>query len=362
MQQSRQREKASSGRWGARLARLALGWGLLGMATALAQGAIPNATCLACHGQAGFATRLGDGSSLSLYVDARQFAHSVHGGKLACVDCHTDITTAPHPPRPFPNRRAVSLTYYQVCRNCHFEQYTRLLDSIHFTTLSKGNRNAPVCVDCHGAHDIQPPNQPRSLISRTCGKCHGQIEQVYLRSVHGRALVDGNPDVPVCTDCHQAHAIANPLARSWHLNIPQLCARCHANPALMAKYKISTQVLTTYLADFHGMTASLYRKENITPAEFTATCTDCHGVHDITPVTGAGSKVIKANLLKTCQRCHPGATANFPAAWLGHYAPSLRHAPLVYGVKMFYGIFIPFIIGGLILQILLHLWRVVVNR
>jgi hypothetical protein len=29
---------------------------------------------------------------------------------------------------------------------------------------------------------------------------------------------------------------------------------------------------------------------------------------------------------------------------------------------VFYWIFIPFVVGGLILQILLHLWRVVVNR
>jgi len=35
---------------------------------------------------------------------------------------------------------------------------------------------------------------------------------------------------------------------------------------------------------------------------------------------------------------------------------------LVYYVKLFYQIFIPFVILGLLLQILLHVWRVVVNR
>ena len=34
----------------------------------------------------------------------------------------------------------------------------------------------------------------------------------------------------------------------------------------------------------------------------------------------------------------------------------------MYAVKIFYMIFIPFIIGGLVLQVMLHLWRVVVNR
>jgi len=31
-------------------------------------------------------------------------------------------------------------------------------------------------------------------------------------------------------------------------------------------------------------------------------------------------------------------------------------------VKLFYGFIVPFTVGGLILQILLHLWRAVVNR
>jgi hypothetical protein len=34
----------------------------------------------------------------------------------------------------------------------------------------------------------------------------------------------------------------------------------------------------------------------------------------------------------------------------------------VYGVQLFYNILIPFMISGLVLQMLLHFWRVVVNR
>ena len=37
-------------------------------------------------------------------------------------------------------------------------------------------------------------------------------------------------------------------------------------------------------------------------------------------------------------------------------------APLVYGVQLFYDILIPFMVAGLLLQILLHFWRMVVNR
>jgi predicted CXXCH cytochrome family protein len=323
---------------------------------------ISNDVCMGCHGNSSFSATLKDGQTLSVYVDQNSLAHSVHSG-LACTDCHSDITTIPHPAKDFANRRAVSLAYYQLCRQCHFDQYTRLVDGTHFEALSKGNQGAPTCVDCHGAHSITPPNQPRSRISRTCAKCHGKIAAAYAQSVHGQALLEhSNPDVPVCTDCHRAHDISNPRTAQWHLAIPQLCAHCHANQQIMGKYGISTAVLSTYLNDFHGMTASLERSERVNPSEFTVTCTDCHGVHDIQEVDHSGVETIKTHLLTVCQQCHPGASANFPSAWIGHYEPSPRHAPLVYAVKIFYVFFIPLVIAGLGLQILLHFWRVVVNR
>jgi hypothetical protein len=42
--------------------------------------------------------------------------------------------------------------------------------------------------------------------------------------------------------------------------------------------------------------------------------------------------------------------------------PSLARAPVVYIVDKAYKIFLPFMVIGLILQILLHFWRFLVNR
>ncbi len=120
---------------------------------------------------------------------------------------------------------------------------------------------------------------------------------------------------------------------------------------------MSPNVLKTYLADFHGMTASLHRRNHAEGARFTALCVDCHGVHDIKKVKDPDSRVIRANLVRTCRKCHPGASETFPAAWLSHYEPSPAKAPLVYGVRVFYRAFIPFVIGGLVLQMGLHLRR-----
>jgi hypothetical protein len=63
-----------------------------------------------------------------------------------------------------------------------------------------------------------------------------------------------------------------------------------------------------------------------------------------------------------CRKCHADATENFPDAWLSHYQPSFKRAPLVFAVTFLYKLFIPVIVIGLILQILLHIWRYAVNR
>ena len=74
------------------------------------------------------------------------------------------------------------------------------------------------------------------------------------------------------------------------------------------------------------------------------------------------SPVIKANLVETCAKCHPGATTNFPGAWLSHYEPSISKSPFVFFVGWFYKILIPFILVGLFVHIMLDLWRRITNR
>jgi hypothetical protein len=49
----------------------------------------------------------------------------------------------------------------------------------------------------------------------------------------------------------------------------------------MEKYGLSTTSMQTYVADFHGVTASLRRKDRDRDQPVVARCTDCHGVHDI---------------------------------------------------------------------------------
>jgi predicted CXXCH cytochrome family protein len=261
------------------------------------------------------------------------------------------------------NRRAFQLERYTQCQSCHQEQYQGTLDSNHARALAGGNTDAAICTDCHGAHDVGVPGDPRQKISETCRQCHSTIYEDYTHSVHGAALeATSNPDVPVCTDCHGTHTQADPTTAEFRLKSPELCGGCHADEAMMSKYGISTDVFNTYVTDFHGTTVELFEKQHPDQATNKAVCTDCHGVHNIQQVSDTDATVVKENLLVTCQKCHPDATTNFPDSWVGHFIPNRDYYPLVYYVDLFYKIVIPATIGAMILFIILDVGRRLLNR
>jgi predicted CXXCH cytochrome family protein len=321
------------------------------------------AACLGCHEDKDLSLALKDGSSMSLYVDAQQFARSVHGTQLVCTDCHAKYDQNHPSGATFPSRRSYAIAAYETCKKCHFDSYTRTLESVHYELLKAGMEAAPVCTDCHGSHNIQNPHEKRAMVSRSCATCHEDIYKKYAASVHGKALVEGgNRDVPACADCHTHHQIQQPGTTQFRLNSPELCIRCHGDAQLMARYGISARVAQTYLADFHGVTASLGRAAPAAQQRVVVTCVDCHGVHEIASPRARGEAAMKASVAASCQKCHKGASPDFPAAWLSHYEPSLRHAPLVFFIDLFYKFFIPFVVIGLVLHVLMHLYRVSLGR
>ncbi len=337
---------------------------LVALAAAPAWAAIPaeQDSCLGCHGgDRSMTLDLPSGDKLSLYVDQEAFAKSVHGDMLRCTDCHADVSDYPHDAKPFKSKRDVAVAFYEQCKKCHFSNYTKTLDGVHYQLMAKGNRQTALCVDCHGSHNITRPGEPHTKISNMCSGCHGAVYAVYAKSVHGKASMAGSPDVPVCTDCHRAHDIADPRTGALSLRTADICGRCHTNKSLMSKYGLSSKVVDTYLSDFHGMAATL-QKGKLKGERLAPGCTDCHGVHDIQKASDPGSKVVAQNLVKTCRKCHPDANESFPQAWLSHYEPSWNKASAVYAVQLFYKFIIPFMVIGIVLQIALHLWRVVVNR
>ena len=318
-----------------------------------------NRYCLGCH-ERKLRMTFKSGEKLTIHINEQLLNQSVHNN-LSCTDCHYGFSSEEHPVRKFKSRRSYSIALSESCRRCHFDKYTRTLESIHFNMLSQGNPNAPVCTDCHGSHFVTSSKHNKLASAKKCEQCHADIYNTYAKSVHGGALIEeSNQDVPVCSDCHSAHDITDPRTVDFRLVIPEICGNCHADKGLMEKYDLSPAVVETYLQDFHGVTLKFYKQEG--QAKPIAVCIDCHGVHDITKTTGTNTNLIKENLVKQCQKCHADATMNFPDSWVSHYEPNFTKAPLVYLINLGYSFFIPFMIIGLLLQILLHIWRYAVNR
>ena len=320
--------------------------------------------CMKCHIQ-NLSMEFKDGKTQMLKTDVSSLLTSVHKS-LNCSDCHFGFSNTNHPQRNFKSKRAFSIANSETCRRCHYDKYAKAMESIHYTVLSQGNLNAPVCTDCHGSHLILPSGKEKSYITKRCQKCHTEIYATYAKSVHGKALFDEhNQDVPICIDCHLAHNIKNPLTQDYREMIPDMCSNCHANKDIVSKYGLSTDVVKSYLSDFHGITLGFYikqREEFNKPARLIAVCTDCHGTHNIISTRSMAPAVVKANLVKRCQQCHKDAAKNFPDAWLSHYTPNPDHASLIFIINLIYSIFTPIMIAGIILQILLHIWRYAVNR
>jgi len=308
--------------------------------------------CLDCH-----TTDL-DPQRPSLTIAAEDFQQSIHG-KLGCSGCHRDVRGFPHenvklpqcgtchqnqtqvfassvhgralargdhdaascqnchgPTHAVKAVRDPSSTVYplhlpRTCGNCHgnpelakkhgisvSNPYQLYMDSIHGRAITQsGLLVAANCSSCHGTHEIRAKSDPDSKVNwknipATCGTCHAGIAATYRSSVHGRAFEAGKTGAPVCINCHTAHEITRVDTDAWKLAVVKECGICHK------------QSLRTYRDTFHGQVSSL---------GFTvvARCSDCHGSHEILPVSDPKSLVAAANRVTTCQKCHPQATASF---------------------------------------------------
>lgn len=321
-------------------------------------------TCLECHRLPDLARPLPSGEILFLTLDERAYDASVHKREgYTCLDCHKEFTDFPHPEQTFQSLREVRVRLAVVCRDCHEEEVREYDQGLHAQALREGRLEAATCTDCHSAHETQSFDGQRARIAQTCRTCHSEIYDVYRTSVHGAALLqEGNPDVPTCTDCHDYHRNAGPTREGFHLFSPQLCARCHTDERLMARYGVRTGVFNTYVADFHGTTVTIFEKIAPDQPVNKPVCVDCHGVHNILPPTDKNSTVLKANLINTCRRCHPEADLNFPDAWMSHYEPDPQRTPVVFAVQWFYNILIPTTVGGMLLFVGTDAWRRWVRR
>lgn len=214
--------------------------------------------------------------------------------------------------------------------------YTLYLDSIHGRALARGGLLvAADCVECHGSHDIRRRADPgarvhRTRVASTCGQCHVGVAARYVQGVHGAALERGNPMAPVCNDCHTAHQIRRVETEAWKLDIVRECGTCHAES--LATYRDTFHGQVTALgftrvarcSDCHGAHDILPAgdpRSRVNAANLVATCRACH-------------PEANANFVKYAPHVDPGNRARNPAYY---YAARFMTALLV-GVFGFFGL------------------------
>ena len=231
--------------------------------------AIDASTCLGCHGSMEGAVN----------VDQDKFTKSVHGGMNDCTMCHMTLKGAQH------------------------------------QGLAGGKPDKAVQ---ELAAEISPKSKIDPIAQAACVNCHADLYAAYKTSVHGKnVIVKKSSDGPVCTSCHGSPHYIQPKASKEslvnHFNVVQTCGACHEEKMMSEKYGFSVHLMERYKESFHGRKLKVGDKG-------APSCVNCHGSHDIKSDKDPSSPVVGENKIKTCSKCHAGATAKFVAA--------ITHKPL----------------------------------
>lgn len=206
-----------------------------------------NEDCLACHGDASL--KGASGRSVAVLPDV--FGASIHGqAGIACVNCHADLAAASE----FPHKEKLAPV---VCASCHDAPAAQYDVSVHAEARrARPDSVAAACKDCHGTHDIRTSKDPDS--------------------------------------------------RTYHLNLPATCGRCHGNAEIIRRGRIAIgNVVAQFQDSIHGQALS---RSGLTVAP---DCTACHKAHDIRRKSDPASPVFRTNVPSTCGKCHEGVERRY---------------------------------------------------
>ena len=250
---------------------------------------------------------------------------------------------------------AATLSPQDSCLICHGQQYLGTI-TVDGTTKSlyvpsdgyKASAHALMpCDACHIGFNHEDPHKMVTNVEffaqtarESCRNCHDGQYEMYKQSYHGTLTREqqATTNAPDCVACHGTHEIQKVGTLAFKQSIAPMCGRCHGGRE------------ATYLDTYHGKAITLGRTT-------VATCIDCHGSHSILPTSNPDSTLSKANILGTCQKCHPDAGPKF-TTYLVHVSPTSVKAPkIVFLVSIFYLALIAavFLFGGF--HTLLYIYR-----
>jgi cytochrome b subunit of formate dehydrogenase len=154
-----------------------------------------------------------------------------------CTDCHTAHMELPRDdPESTVNKKHIATT----CGQCHdgiFEKHQHSVHSVegnpgYEDRRVRGMPELPYCNDCHSAHSVVRTDVPEFMlgIMDQCGRCHEEVTRTYFDTYHGKASSLGDTTRAKCYDCHGAHDVRppdDPKSSLSHANIVATCGRCH---------------------------------------------------------------------------------------------------------------------------------------
>jgi hypothetical protein len=283
--------------------------------------------CLLCHKYPGLSRIDEDGKFRLLFVNESIFNNSVHA-KVKCQDCHTDITKIPHDSA----QKVDCLTQCHMVEPSSEQKFSHkevegfLAKSVHGQVDTAGKRkkyteDLPTCKDCHDNPLFRPISffkRVRSGISEAalgrCRVCHKTDDFIFRFYNH------------VTTRLHKTRSPKN---------IAETCGRCHDDPQITARHKLSTKALYSYGETFHGKAASFLD-------ERVPDCLDCHvqrgeSVHQMLSPKNPLAPTHANNKAEICSNleCHPKATPSL-AGYQVHPGFDLKANPKQFYFRTFF--------------------------
>ena len=292
-------------RWLAALAGLMGAGALCAAEPAKPAAPAPNssAACLECHSDNTLSMRKA-GQKVSLFVDEKLTAKSAHAS-LDCTDCHEkfDGDSLPH------RKPMVTVD----CASCH--ENTAKKHAFHPRLAQKPMPAGAdtSCAACHGTHSIAAVKNAAFAFSagaqaEACGKCHQAPREHFAASAHGRALAAKEANAPDCLTCHRQPIVAiapAKLSLTQKLAQTQQCESCHVGKENVAGQALrGVKFVSSFDLSVHGAALQAGKVE-------AANCVDCHGAHEMNRAMTASAKMNRLHVAETCAKCHEKIAGEF---------------------------------------------------
>ncbi|NJK89388.1 MAG: hypothetical protein HC923_08265 [Myxococcales bacterium] len=209
-----------------------------------------------------------------------------------------------------PAKRGPGTATDNDCLVCHAGTGEEEAPKLDLGLYGEAAHHGEGCIGCHTDvfnPDIAHEEEDQDLAPVACETCHSDADEHLSRSIHRdeEAAKDSEHELPKCSDCHGNHDVfpaQHPRSRLHPVNQRAVCGECHAADREGGGHRLAAP------ADLESVVSRadpevIYRLMNMGKL-VSASCTDCHGAHDILPESDPGSPLHPSKITDTCGKCH----------------------------------------------------------